>query len=195
METEILLTEEAEPPGTRTCLLDDSRTNEERADEKYTLPVLLKRDQDKARNQVNSPARDFRRRFFPQVSNRLWNDWTWQLANRLTDANSLSRIIPLSEQEKTALATPGIMPLSITPYFAGLIYQAQGATPLRRTVIPLCDEYLDSPEEKGDPLEEERHTPVPGIIHRYPDRVLFFATGHCATYCRYCTRSRMVGQK
>lgn len=195
MENETLLAEESEPPGARTRSLAGSRINEESANQKYTFPVLLKRDQDNARNQGNFPARDFRRRLFPQVSNRLWNDWTWQLANRLTDANSLSRIIPLSEQEKTALATPGIMPLSITPYFAGLIYEAQGTTPLRRTVIPLCDEYVESPEEKSDPLEEERHTPVPGIIHRYPNRVLFLATGQCATYCRYCTRSRLVGRK
>jgi len=121
MENETLLTEESEPPGTRAVPLAGSRLNKGRTNKKYTFPISLKEDRDKACDQENHPAGDFRRRFFPHVSNRLWNDWKWQLANRLTDAASLARIIPLSDREKRALASPGIMPFSLTPYFAGLL--------------------------------------------------------------------------
>jgi lysine 2,3-aminomutase len=85
------------------------------------------------------------------------------------------------------------LPLAITPYYASLLSADNASQPLHRTVIPSLDEGTLSVGEQQDPLAEERDTPVPGIVHRYPDRVLFLVTDYCSTYCRYCTRSRMVG--
>ncbi len=88
----------------------------------------------------------------------------------------------------------GSLPLGITPYYASLMSREDPLEPLRRTHIPVGNEYLKRPGEADDPLGEDGHTVVPGLVHRYPDRVLFLATGFCSTYCRYCTRSRMVGE-
>jgi len=85
------------------------------------------------------------------------------------------------------------LPLAITPYYASLLDAHDITQPLRRTVVPVFDECASSSGEREDPLEEERDSPVSGIVHRYPDRVLFLVTRMCSTYCRYCTRSRMVG--
>jgi lysine 2,3-aminomutase len=87
----------------------------------------------------------------------------------------------------------GPLPLAITPYYASLLDPDDPAQPLRRTVVPVCDEYLRTPGEAEDPLGEEADSPVPGLVHRYPDRVLFLVTDFCSTNCRYCTRSRMIG--
>jgi lysine 2,3-aminomutase len=86
------------------------------------------------------------------------------------------------------------LPLSITPYFASLLDEFDINQPLRKTVVPLVHEHSFSPGEEADPLGEEDDSPVPGLVHRYPDRVLFLVTNFCSTYCRYCTRSRMVGK-
>jgi lysine 2,3-aminomutase len=86
----------------------------------------------------------------------------------------------------------GNLPVSITPYYASLLDRYDPNHPLRRTVVPVTAEYRIAPEESGDPLGEEHTSPVPGIVHRYPDRVLFLVTDFCSTCCRYCTRSRMI---
>ena len=88
----------------------------------------------------------------------------------------------------------GSLPVGITPYYASLMDRENPQDPLRRTHIPVGQEYLKTPGEADDPLGEDHDTAVPGLVHRYPDRVLFLATGFCSTYCRYCTRSRMVGE-
>jgi lysine 2,3-aminomutase len=85
------------------------------------------------------------------------------------------------------------LPLRITPYYASLINAWDPSQAIRRAVVPVGDEYLSSPGEALDPLGEENQSPVQGLVHRYPDRALFLTTGFCSTYCRYCTRSRMVG--
>ncbi|MGH7056822.1 MAG: KamA family radical SAM protein [Acetobacteraceae bacterium] len=139
-------------------------------------------------------SRQFRRRFFPEASTAEWNDWRWQLQHRIRDLAGLARIIRLSEDERAAVARhTGPLPVGITPYYASLISETDPDQPLRRTHIPVNGEYLQSSGESDDPLGEDHDSPVPGIVHRYPDRVLFLATGFCSTYCRYCTRSRMVG--
>ncbi len=139
-------------------------------------------------------SRAFRRRFFPQASAGDWNDWRWQLRNRIRDMAGLSRIIRLSDDERDAVARhDGPLPVGITPYYASLLSETDPAQPLRRTHIPVGDEYLRGPGEYDDPLGEDHASPVPGLVHRYPDRVLFLTTGFCGTYCRYCTRSRLVG--
>ena len=136
----------------------------------------------------------FRKRFFPDTPSAEWNDWQWQLRHRIKDVHTLSTIITLSDDERRAMTlTAGQLPLAITPYYASLLERDNPLQPLRRCVVPVSGEYLHSPGEAADPLGEDRDSPVPGLVHRYPDRVLFLVTDFCSTYCRYCTRSRMVG--
>ena len=144
---------------------------------------------------IGPEARAFRRRFFPGVSSEEWNDWRWQLRARIRSLAELERIFDLSAAEREAVARhKGSLPVGITPYYAALMSRTDPAEPLRRTHIPVGQEYLRTPGEADDPLGEDHHAAVPGLVHRYPDRVLFLATGFCSTYCRYCTRSRMVGE-
>ena len=139
-------------------------------------------------------TRAFRKRYFPDVDPAHWNDWRWQARNRIRSLEQLQRVFVLSDDEHQAVARhQGSLPLGITPYYASLMSRDDPAEPLRRTHIPVGTEYLKTPGEADDPLGEDGHSAVPGLVHRYPDRVLFLATGFCSTYCRYCTRSRMVG--
>ncbi|GIX47249.1 MAG: L-lysine 2,3-aminomutase [Candidatus Tectimicrobiota bacterium] len=143
---------------------------------------------------ISPHSRAFRRRFFPEASDAEWNDWRWQLRQRIRDLAGLERLLRLSEDERQAiLRHRGTLPLGITPYYASLLDAEDPQQPLRRTVVPVSAEYLRLPGEADDPLAEDAHSPVPGIVHRYPDRVLFLVTGFCPVYCRYCTRSRLVG--
>lgn len=136
----------------------------------------------------------FKETFYPHVSNLQWNDWKWQLNNRIKTKENLMRILNLSEREATAFtSSKKCFPLSITPYYASLLDRDNSAQPLRKSVVPVVDEHLISSVETEDPLDEAAHSPVPCIVHRYPDRVLFLVTNFCSTYCRYCTRSRVVG--
>jgi lysine 2,3-aminomutase len=144
---------------------------------------------------TNAAAEAFRRRFFPGVGRPEWNDWRWQLRNRLRTVDDLARIFSLSESERLAAsAHKGPLPVGITPYYAHLLDRSDSTQGLRRTHIPDAREGIVANDEQVDPLAEDRQSPVPGLVHRYPDRVLFLVTGSCATYCRYCTRSRMVGE-
>ena len=156
--------------------------------------VPLPRENSLPRMGFNGRTLAFRKRFFPNATLSEWNDWHWQLRNRIKDIKDLGSIIRLSEDEKEALrTTSGQIPLAITPYFASLLDRDDPGQPVRRTVVPVSAELTISPGETEDPLGEEHDSPVPGIVHRYPDRVLFLVTDFCSTYCRYCTRSRMVG--
>lgn len=140
-------------------------------------------------------ARAFRRRFFPDSTMAEWNDWRWQMRARIRSLAQLERVFVLGRDEREAVARhQGGLPVGITPYYASLMGLDDPSEPLRRTHIPVADEYLRAPGEADDPLGEDHDTSVPGLVHRYPDRVLFLTTGTCSTYCRYCTRSRMVGQ-
>ena len=128
------------------------------------------------------------------VPRSLWNDWRWQLANRIRSASDLRRVLSLTEEEEAGIAVAASrFRVEITPYFACLMDPVDGACPIRRQVVPVGAEAFTTPSERLDPLAEAAHTPVPGLIHRYPDRVLLFPTLHCAAYCRFCTRSRIVG--
>jgi lysine 2,3-aminomutase len=136
----------------------------------------------------------FRARFFPEATEAQWNDWRWQIRNRIRDGRTLSVMLELSAEEYDALSIQrGHLPLSITPYYASLLDPTDPHHALRRSVVPVTAEFRLAPEESGDPLGEEHTSPVPGLVHRYPDRVLFLVTDFFSTYCRYCTRSRMVG--
>ena len=117
-------------------------------------------------------------------------DWKWQIANRISTLEQLEEYIDLSKDERAAFN--GEIPLSfaITPHYAALLKNEA----LRCTVIPTNQERHVSTGELADPLGEEDHRATPHLIHTYPDKVLFLATSFCSTYCRYCTRSRMVGK-
>jgi lysine 2,3-aminomutase len=145
---------------------------------------------------VVSPRSDsFRRRFFPEAAVADWNDWRWQLRNRIRNLGDLKRILRLSEDEEEAvMRLGGHLPVGITPYYAALMDPLEALDPIRRTMVPVGTELVHTPGEADDPLAEDEFMPVPGLVHRYPDRVLFLVTNFCATYCRYCTRARMVGQ-
>ncbi len=141
---------------------------------------------------TSSETRSFRRRFYPLVTDKEWNDWQWQVSNRIRTYEKLSRILVLSPDE-TLVNSGTQLPLSITPYYLSLISTEDPDQPLRRSVIPSVNEWVKMPCESDDPLGEEHQSPVPGLVHRYPDRVLFLLLDFCSTYCRYCTRSRVVG--
>ena len=141
----------------------------------------------------NARARSFRKQYFPDASLSDWNNWHWQLQNLLRTADSVGRVVRLTPGERMAMDGGAGLPTSVTPYFASLIDPDNPADSLRRTMIPTLDELTPSPGEAEDPLDEESQSPVPGLVHRYPDRVLFLATEYCSAYCRYCTRSRLVG--
>ena len=122
-----------------------------------------------------------------------WNDWVWQLKNRLTSVAQLEEHMTLTPDEKAGcLFASNKLALAITPYFFNLIDRNDPQCPIRQQVIPRGGEAILSEEETLDSLGEDEHSPVPGLVHRYPDRVLFLVTDRCAAYCRYCTRSRLV---
>ena len=134
------------------------------------------------------------RGFWRDVSDADWNDWHWQLKNRITTPEQLQRLMPTLTPEEFAgakLANTKLA-LAITPYFFNLIDPTDEHCPIRQQVIPRIEETHTAPWEMSDPCGEDSHSPVPGLVHRYPDRVLFLVTDRCAAYCRYCTRSRLV---
>jgi lysine 2,3-aminomutase len=134
------------------------------------------------------------RGFWSHVSEPDWNDWHWQLKHRITTLEQLHRLMPTLTPEEyagTKLANHKLA-LAITPYFFNLIDPANEDCPIRRQVIPRIEETHTASWEMTDPCGEDSHSPVPGLVHRYPDRVLFLVTDRCAAYCRYCTRSRLV---
>jgi lysine 2,3-aminomutase len=148
-----------------------------------------------ARFPAISHAKAFRNRYFPTSTVAEWNDWRWQLRNRITTTAQLEKIIALTESEYQALQRgDSTLPFAITPYYASLVSPDNPLDPIRRAVVPVVNELVVSPGEAHDPLGEDSHTPVPGLVHRYPDRALFLVTDYCSNYCRYCTRSRMVGR-
>ena len=127
------------------------------------------------------------------VSRLDWKDFRWQLKNRITNLNGLENHLKLSNDERRGVLLSGNkLALSITPHFFNLIEPDNPDCPIRKQVIPTINEISISSEEMSDPCGEDSHMPVPGLVHRYPDRVLFLLTDRCASYCRYCTRSRVV---
>src|SRR5262249_826420 len=143
---------------------------------------------------IGDRAREFWRRFFPEPGAQPWNDWPWPLRHRFRALAGLERIVRLSDSErKTIERIGGRLPVGITPFYASLMDPASASDPIRRTMIPVGAELVRGRGEADDPLDEDGDSPVPGLVHRYPDRVLFLVTNFCATYCRYCTRARMEG--
>lgn len=144
---------------------------------------------------ILSPAvRSFRKRYFPNIPTKLWNDWQWQTRHRIRTLSQLESMLSLSEEERGAFThSETVLPLGVTPYYMSLVSPNDPDQPIRRSVIPTIHEKVRTVGEADDPLGEDAMSPVPGLIHRYPDRVLLLLSDFCSTYCRYCTRSRVVG--
>ena len=122
-----------------------------------------------------------------------WSSHTWQLRNRINSLEEIESKIELTKEERAGIILSGNrLAMSITPHFFNLIDPNDPLCPIRRQVIPRIEETWEDETELSDPCGEDSHMPVPGLVHRYPDRVLFLVTDRCATYCRYCTRSRVV---
>ncbi|MEJ2710247.1 MAG: lysine 2,3-aminomutase [Anaerolineales bacterium] len=124
-----------------------------------------------------------------------WEDWHWQLANRITSAEELAHVIPLTAEQKEAVDNSlDTLRMAITPYYASLMDRDDPRCPIRMRAVPTLYETEISQEDMLDPLHEEVDSPVPGLTHRYPDRVLLLVTDQCSMYCRHCTRRRFAGE-
>ena len=122
---------------------------------------------------------------WPDVDDEDWNNWVWQLQNRLTNLDQLDQHLDLTpEERKGCLLADNKLALAITPFFFNLIDRNNPDCPIRKQVVPRAEEMSISAEERLDPVGEDENSPVPGIVHRYPDRVLFLVTDRCAAYCR-----------
>ncbi|MGE9291494.1 MAG: KamA family radical SAM protein [Puniceicoccales bacterium] len=131
--------------------------------------------------------------YWSDVPEKKWKSWRWQLQNRITSVEQLEQYIDLTPEEKAGTRFAEFkLSLAITPYFFNLIDPKDPNCPVRLQMIPRAGETRTAPEELLDPVGEESTMPVKGLVHRYPDRVLFLVTDRCASYCRYCTRSRLV---
>lgn len=129
------------------------------------------------------------------VKPKEWNDWHWQLANRITDIDTLSRVIALTPEEKKALNDDLLeLRMAITPYYATLMDPNDINCPIRMQAVPTSAERNTAEEDFHDPLAEDRYAPVPGFVHRYPDRGILLVTDQCSMYCRFCTRRRFAGE-
>jgi lysine 2,3-aminomutase len=130
---------------------------------------------------------------FANIPDEQWEDWRWQLSHRLNSVEDFEQIVDLTESERYALSQHGLFRVDITPYFASLMDPHNPNCPIRKQILPTKGEVIPFTGEMEDSLAEDAHSPVPGLVHRYPDRVLMLVTNQCASYCRYCTRSRIVG--
>ena len=185
----------SEPPSTRPEVIQD--------DEPPPSPAVLHQFNEartpfllnaKKLARMSPASRAYKRAFHKETTDKEWNDWHWQVKNRLRSLEQIEKVIELSPDERAAIEQGGSMlPIGITPYYMSLLSRLNARQGLRRTVIPSLQEFVRLPGEADDPLAEDSHSPVPGIVHRYPDRILFLVLDYCTTYCRYCTRSRVVG--
>lgn len=141
-------------------------------------------------------ARDFSAKTKPPwegISTEEWDNWAWQLRHRIQSLEQLEARLTLTPEERAGTILAGKkLALGITPHFFNLIDQGDANCPIRRQVVPRIEESQTAPDEMIDPCGEDANMPVPGLVHRYPDRVLLLVTDRCASYCRYCTRSRVV---
>ena len=133
---------------------------------------------------------------FPNVTDEQWNDWKWQVRNRIETLEDLKKYVTLTpEEEEGVKKTLQTLRMAITPYYISLIDPSNPDCPVRKQAVPTAKETYQSPADLLDPLHEDEDSPVPGLTHRYPDRVLLLITDMCSMYCRHCTRRRFAGQK
>jgi len=146
--------------------------------------------------EMNQKYIERKNKYFKDVTESDWNDWKWQTSNRIKNAEQLKKYINLTEdEEQTILKVLGHLRMAITPYYLSLIDPEDPKCPIRLQAIPFGSELITGKNDLYDPLHEDHDSPVPGLTHRYPDRVLFLITDMCSTYCRHCTRRRFAGQK
>lgn len=194
MTEERLFSETEEPPSTSCNRLSAGFPAHASNVVPIRLPATVAKRRVAERFVIGERTDAFRRRFYPAVGKAEWNDWRWQNRHRIRSAEELARVLEATDDELEAIRRhTGPLPLAIAPYYASLLDPADPEQGLRRTVVPVIGEFYRAPGEDEDPLGEDQDSPVPNLVHRYPDRVLFLVTGLCSTYCRYCTRSRMVG--
>lgn len=143
------------------------------------------------------PIGDYRKvPLWKDVTPQEWEDWHWQIKNRVYTLGAVSKVVELSSAEETGIRkSSGRLSMAITPYWLTLMDALDVNCPIRRQAIPLAEEFSFSKNEYVDPCAEDRDSPVSGLVHRYPDRVLLLGTEQCAMYCRHCTRRRLVGEK
>lgn len=135
-----------------------------------------------------------RKKFFPNVTDEEWNDWTWQVRNRIETLEDLEKYVKLDKEEEDGVrAVLKTFRMAITPYYFSLIDMASDRCPVKLQAIPDVQETHQADEDLLDPLHEDEDSPVPGLTHRYPDRVLLLITDMCSMYCRHCTRRRFAG--
>ncbi|MFO1540293.1 MAG: KamA family radical SAM protein [Chloroflexota bacterium] len=157
------------------------------------VPFVNRRDPARRTGPDGRPARSPRAAVWAEVPDAQWDDWRWQLSHRVSSVEEIGAVLRLTDEEREGLSVPDGFRVDITPYFLSLIDPDDPADPIRRQVIPTGRERQAFTAMMEDSLAEDRHSPVPGLVHRYPDRVLMLVTTQCASYCRYCTRSRIVG--
>ncbi|MCR4665611.1 MAG: lysine 2,3-aminomutase [Paludibacteraceae bacterium] len=137
-----------------------------------------------------------RQQLFPNVSDKDWNDWHWQVRNRIETLDELKKYVQLTEEEQEGVRSVlSTLRMAITPYYLSLINPDDPYDPVRKQCIPTAAETHLAEADLLDPLHEDEDSPAPGLTHRYPDRVLFLITDMCSMYCRHCTRRRFAGQK
>jgi len=157
-------------------------------------PYPARPKKSKAINFSPLPRLEFYNRFFEGVSAKKIDNWHWQLRNRITSLKDLMKFVNLSKSELNAFRmSKNMLPIAVTPHYMRLVDPNYSEQPIRKTVIPTQNEFFYDKWSQKDPLNEDEYSPVSGLVHRYTDRVLFLVTNSCSTYCRYCTRSRMVG--
>jgi lysine 2,3-aminomutase len=161
------------------------------------LPLLSPEQnntQDNTQDNTKAKKRPDLETFAVQKQHSDWHNWKWQFRNRITTLEELKRFILVTPEEEKAFQVAGKnLPFAVTPYYIDLINPLDVNDPLRKTVIPRMTEFTTTAEEWVDPCGEDKAMVVPGLVHRYPDRVLFLVNEVCSVYCRYCTRSRLVG--
>lgn len=129
------------------------------------------------------------------VTDEQWNDWTWQVSNRITSVDQLKQVINMTEEEEKDISEViANFRMGITPYYASLMDPDNPDCPVRMQAVPRIEEMHRSEADMLDPLGEDASSPTPGLTHKYPDRVLFLMTDQCSMYCRHCTRRRVVGE-
>jgi lysine 2,3-aminomutase len=189
--SEIAGENDEEPPGIPGCLANVVPLPEVTPRFRGKVSVF---PASKSRSTSSPRAAAFRRAFFPSATDKEWTDWQWQIRNRIRHLDQLERMLALSDPERSAIEKiQSKLPVGITPYFMSLVSKDDPSDALRRTVVPTVAEFTQTPGEADDPLGEDGQSPVRGLVHRYPDRVLLLVLDFCSTYCRYCTRSRVVG--
>lgn len=162
--------------------------------ETIALPLTQERTSQAPSRRLSA---DFRRfEIYKDVSDQEWEDWHWQIKNRIQTKEELAQVLTLTAEEEEGIRySEAKLAMAITPYWASLMDSTDTNCPIRRQAVPLSAEFRKYPHEMVDPCAEDRDSPVPGLVHRYSDRCLFIATEQCAMYCRHCTRRRLVGGK